>query len=89
MTDDYSLALGYIQQAESLFDSVLKSVLQALADDRVQPMEYLMIGMTGSNAGIAAYTLFRALPAADRQKLRYVLLHGQRTWTLPEEPTHP
>ena len=81
---DYTVAIGFLDQARGLLGLVFKSILIALADNKVKPREYIMIGMNGGQAGVAAYNLFQAIPPPERKQLLTVLLHGDRTWTMPD-----
>ena len=47
MANDYTAAVNYLNQADDLGDMLLKTILQALADDNVDVMEYVMIGING------------------------------------------
>lgn len=54
-----------------------------MEDVDVKPMEYMMIRISGSQAGLGAYTLFKGLSKEDRKKLLPVLLNVKRTYEMP------
>ena len=78
---DYELELSIVNDMKQQLASFAREIVRALADQRVSPIEGMLLGSKGVQLGMTILNMVQGLTPEQHQNILYVLEHA--TSTLP------
>lgn len=94
----YEMELYQVNDIKSQLARLARSIVQALQDHKVTPLEGMLLGNRGLLFAMTMVTMLESLPPEQLEGVLYVLEHGEITLppasplqqrAFPEVPLHP